>query len=92
MAVLVGSAVGIDVTPDRFAASAVRDALDPVVTEIEGLYLTGQDTLLCGVTLAQVDSHALPKAHLCNLSSPFSWLVLSLPSVWKDFGCLVALC
>jgi hypothetical protein len=46
--------VGIDVTPDRFVDAAVRRRLDVVVPEIEGLYLTGQDTLLCGVTLAQL--------------------------------------
>lgn len=50
-----GSAVGIDVTPARFVDRKVREALDPVVTDINGLFLTGQDTLLCGVTLAQVN-------------------------------------
>ena len=54
MTCYLGSAVGIDVTPARFVDGAVRDALDPVVTDIDGLFLTGQDTLLCGVTLAQV--------------------------------------
>lgn len=46
--------MGIDVTPARFVDGKVRDALDCVVTDIQGLYMTGQDTLLCGVTLAQV--------------------------------------
>ena len=50
----IGSAVGIDVTPGRFVDSKVRAALDVVVNDINGLYLTGQDTLICGVTLAQV--------------------------------------
>lgn len=46
--------MGIDVTPDRFVDEAVRRRLDVVVPEIKGLYLTGQDSLLCGVTLAQL--------------------------------------
>ena len=48
-----GGAVGLDVTPTRFVDSAIRRQLDPV-TDIPGLYLTGQDTILCGVTLAQL--------------------------------------
>ena len=54
-----GSAVGIDVTPSRFVDGKIRDALDNVVTDIQGLYMTGQDTLLCGVTLAQVPYSAV---------------------------------
>ncbi len=46
--------MGIDVTPNRFIDSDVREALDPVVDCVKGLFLTGQDTLICGVTLAQV--------------------------------------
>jgi hypothetical protein len=57
----LGSAVGIDVTPARFVDPEVRDILDPVVRNIKGLYLTGQDTLICGVTLAQV-SHMFRKS------------------------------
>lgn len=49
-----GSAVGIDVTPQRFVDKDIRNLLDPVVPTIKGLFLTGQDTLICGVTLAQV--------------------------------------
>jgi hypothetical protein len=45
--------VGADVTPTRFVDPEVRDLLDPV-TKIKGLYLTGQDTVLCGVTLCQL--------------------------------------
>uniref|UniRef100_A0A0G4HEK9 Amine oxidase domain-containing protein n=1 Tax=Chromera velia CCMP2878 TaxID=1169474 RepID=A0A0G4HEK9_9ALVE len=48
-----GSAVGLDVTPERFCDPQVRDILDPV-SKIPGLFMTGQDTLLCGVTLAQM--------------------------------------
>ena len=48
-----GAAVGLDVTPERFCDPEVRRRLDPV-TDIPGLYLTGQDTALCGVTLCQL--------------------------------------
>ena len=48
-----GGAVGLDVTPTRFIDSTIRRQLDPV-TDIPGLYMTGQDTVLCGVTLAQL--------------------------------------
>lgn len=48
-----GGAVGIDVTPKRFTDSSVRRQLD-CVTDIAGLYMTGQDTLICGVTLCQL--------------------------------------
>jgi all-trans-retinol 13,14-reductase len=48
-----GAAVGIDVTPQRFTDPCVRQRLD-IVTDIPRLFLTGQDTVLCGVTLAQL--------------------------------------
>lgn len=48
-----GCAVGIDVTPKRFVDPVVRRRLD-CVTDIPGLYLTGQDTVVVGVTLSQV--------------------------------------
>jgi hypothetical protein len=51
-----GAAVGIDVTPERFVDPVLREQLD-VVTKIPGLYMTGQDTVLCGVTLCQVPLH-----------------------------------
>lgn len=48
-----GGAVGIDVTPERFVDDRIRANLD-CVTPIPGLFLTGQDTSICGVTLAQI--------------------------------------
>ncbi len=48
-----GAAVGIDVTPKRFTDPVVLRQLD-VVTPINNLFMTGQDTVLCGVTLCQV--------------------------------------
>jgi phytoene dehydrogenase-like protein len=48
-----GGAVGLDVTPERFCDWKVQRYLD-VVTTVPGLYLTGQDTLICGVTLCQL--------------------------------------
>jgi phytoene dehydrogenase-like protein len=48
-----GAAVGIDVTPQRFTDPVILQQLD-VATKIPNLYMTGQDTVLCGVTLCQV--------------------------------------
>lgn len=48
-----GAAVGMDVLPSRFVDPIIREQLDPV-SNIPGLYLTGQDTTLCGVTLCQL--------------------------------------
>ena len=48
-----GAAVGLDVIPERFTSSQARQRLD-AVTPIKGLYLTGQDTGIIGVTLAQL--------------------------------------
>lgn len=49
----LGAAVGLDVTPERFVDPYIRSELD-CVTKIPGLFLTGQDTVLCGVTLCQL--------------------------------------
>jgi hypothetical protein len=48
-----GEAVGLDVTPQRFIDPAIGDHLDPV-TRCPGLFLTGQDMIICGVTLCQL--------------------------------------
>lgn len=48
-----GAAVGLGSTPNRFVDPWVREQLDPI-TKIPGLALTGQDTLICGVVLAQM--------------------------------------
>ena len=48
-----GAAVGLDVTPERFCDPIVRNHLD-CRTPIKNLWLTGQDTTLCGVVLAQI--------------------------------------
>ena len=47
-----GGAVGLNPTPERFASRRVADTLD-TETPVGGLWLTGQDSLLCGVPLAQ---------------------------------------
>lgn len=48
-----GGAVGLDVTPARFADPTLRQILDPI-SVIPGLALTGQDVSICGVTLCQL--------------------------------------
>ncbi len=53
-----GGGVGLDVTPDRFTGAVCLENLDPV-TKLPGLYLTGQDIGICGVTLAQVRQYGI---------------------------------
>jgi len=48
----MGSAVGLDVTPERFVDIDTLQKLD-MKSPIQGLWLTGQDVLLCGVPMAQ---------------------------------------
>uniref|UniRef100_A0A7R9YFG9 Amine oxidase domain-containing protein n=1 Tax=Pinguiococcus pyrenoidosus TaxID=172671 RepID=A0A7R9YFG9_9STRA len=48
-----GGAVGLDQTGPRYTDPKVLNILD-CVTKIPNLYLTGQDTFMCGVTLAQL--------------------------------------
>jgi hypothetical protein len=48
-----GGAVGLDHSPARFTDPKVLRLLDPE-SPVRGLWLTGQDTLLCGQPLAQV--------------------------------------
>lgn len=47
-----GSAIGLDVTPDRFVNEEALQLLD-MRTRLPGLWLTGQDVLCCGQPLAQ---------------------------------------
>jgi len=48
-----GSAVGLDVTPGRFVDLDAIKRVD-MKTAVRGLWLTGQDTLMCGQVLAQM--------------------------------------
>ena len=48
-----GSAIGLDVVPSRFTDFDTMKRLD-MRTGIADLWLTGQDTLLCGQPLAQM--------------------------------------
>ncbi len=47
-----GGAVGLDQTPERFTSWDVIQHLD-ARTKVEGLWLTGQDTVLCGQPIVQ---------------------------------------
>lgn len=48
-----GGAVGLEPTPERYSGDGdLLEKLD-IVTPIPKLYMTGQDTLICGVVLAQ---------------------------------------
>lgn len=48
-----GQATGLDGSPERFRNLKVAEELD-METQIQGLWLTGQDTLLCGQPLVQI--------------------------------------
>jgi len=48
-----GGAVGLDLNPERFYLDEVEDMLD-MQSPIKNLWLTGEDTLLCGVPMAQL--------------------------------------
>ena len=48
-----GGAVGLDQSPDRFTNWKVVEHLD-MQTRVSGLWLTGQDTLLCGQPIVQI--------------------------------------
>jgi all-trans-retinol 13,14-reductase len=48
-----GGGVGLDQTPTRYTDWNVQRHLD-AETDIGGFFLTGQDTVICGVVLAQM--------------------------------------
>ena len=48
-----GGATGLNSAPARYTDDEIAEALD-MKSPIEGLWLTGQDTLLCGQPLVQI--------------------------------------
>lgn len=48
-----GQATGLDSPPHRFSSDAIAEELD-MRSQVPGLWLTGQDTLLCGQPLVQI--------------------------------------
>ncbi len=49
-----GGAVGLDVTPNRFIDDKILDLTDCNKNHIvKGLWLTGQDFLICGIPICQ---------------------------------------
>jgi len=62
-----GTAVGLDQTPKRYVDEGIQDLLDPV-SRIPGLYQTGQDTLICGVTIAQL-SGVITAFRICGFAN-----------------------
>jgi len=49
-----GQATGLDSAPERYSNGKVADELNMKCAGIDGLWLTGQDTLLCGQPLVQI--------------------------------------
>ena len=64
--------MGIDVTPKRFTDQTILRQLD-VVTPISNLYMTGQDTVLCGVTLCQVCNLCVIAIYMCGRKTTTSF-------------------
>lgn len=65
-----GGAVGLDQTPRRFTDPELQRLLD-TRTKVEGLWQTGQDTLICGQPLVQ----------LAGMITAWRWL-----GFWKTAG------
>ncbi|GBG33050.1 All-trans-retinol 13,14-reductase [Hondaea fermentalgiana] len=68
-----GGAVGLDVTPPRFSDTHTEDLLD-MKSPIDGLWLTGEDTLLCGQPLAQL-SGILTTFRIVGLSGSLQFVL-----------------
>eukprot|EP00301_Raphidiophrys_heterophryoidea_P005546 c12316_g1_i2.p1 GENE.c12316_g1_i2~~c12316_g1_i2.p1 ORF type:complete len:600 (+),score=136.11 c12316_g1_i2:304-2103(+) len=71
-----GSACGLENSPARFS-QPIQKHLDPS-TPINGLWLTGQDTVICGVTLAQLSGVITA----CRILGPANACKLFLQSVY----------
>ena len=71
-----GSAIGLDVTPARFVDLDEIGRLD-MRTRVSGLWLTGQDVLMCGQPLAQL-SGIITAVRICGplRTAGLAWRVL----------------
>ncbi len=68
-----GGAIGLDVTPSRFYDDETEQLLD-MKTPINGLWLTGEDALLCGQPLAQL-SGILTSWRIVGFFGSFSFVL-----------------
>ena len=78
-----GGAIGLDVTPPRFYDEETERLLD-MKTPIEGLWLTGEDALLCGQPLAQL-SGILTSWRIVGLFGSIRFVLGILRLAFSDF-------
>jgi len=77
-----GGAVGIDQSPERFTNWRVADWLD-VRTPIEGLWLTGQDTVTCGQPIVQA-AGLISAFRIVGLVQSLRYLARTLPPIVRS--------
>ena len=77
-----GAAVGIDQSPERFTDWRVADWLD-ARTPIEGLWLTGQDTVTCGQPIVQA-AGLISAFRIVGLVESLRYLARTLPPILRS--------
>jgi len=77
-----GGAVGLDHTPERFTDWSVVERLD-ARTPIEGLWLTGQDTVTCGQPIVQ-GAGLITAFRVLGLQQSLRYLARTLPPIVRS--------
>lgn len=77
-----GSAVGLDQSPQRFTDWRVADLLDSR-TPIDGLWLTGQDTVTCGQPIVQA-AGLICAFRVLGLVESLRYLARTLPPIVRS--------
>jgi phytoene dehydrogenase-like protein len=77
-----GGAVGLDQTPERFTDWSLIERLDPR-TPIEGLWLTGQDTVTCGQPIVQ-GAGLITAFRVLGLQQSLRYLARTLPPIVRS--------
>jgi phytoene dehydrogenase-like protein len=77
-----GGAVGLDQTPERFTDRSLIERLDPR-TPIEGLWLTGQDTVTCGQPIVQ-GAGLITAFRVLGLQQSLRYLARTLPPIVRS--------
>jgi phytoene dehydrogenase-like protein len=78
-----GGAVGLDHTPERFTDWTLVERLD-ARTPIDGLWLTGQDTVTCGQPMVQ-SSGLITAFRMLGLQKSLRYLARTLPPILRSF-------
>jgi len=77
-----GGAVGLDHTPERFTDLRMVERLD-ARTPIEGLWLTGQDTVTCGQPIVQ-GAGLITAFRVLGLQQSVRYLARTLPPIVRS--------